>query len=139
MSAYELVLASSCDECSRLEDYLSVMAEREGYSRTFLAELQLVAKEAFVNAVRHGNRGRKMAVVTLRFEMRVEKGARELLMEISDSGRGFALHALGDPTHKSRVHRPSGRGVFFMRTFADIIGQECGAAGCTLRLLMRPF
>ncbi|MCW8797044.1 MAG: ATP-binding protein, partial [Chlorobium sp.] len=55
MPVYDLKLASSFDECGKLRDYLAVMADREGFSQAFFEELELVVKEAFVNAVRHGN------------------------------------------------------------------------------------
>ncbi len=139
MSVYELVLANSCEECRRLRDYLSVLAEREGFSGYFLSKLQLVVQEAFVNAVEHGNRGRDDARVALRFEILDAKESRDLVVDIADSGCGFSLRELPDPTHPSALARSTGRGVFFMRSFAEIIGQECADGGSVLRLRLKPF
>ena len=139
MGVYELVLSNSCEESRRLRDYLSVLAEREGFSGYFLSELQLVVQEAFVNAVEHGNKGQVDARVVLRFEILDAKESRELVVEIADSGCGLSLHELPDPTHPSALGRSSGRGIFFMRSFAEIIGQECADGGSVLKLRLKPF
>ena len=139
MPVYDLQLASSFDECQKLHDYLEVMAEREDFSIVFLRELEFVVKEAFVNAVRHGNGEDKAATVNLHFEHVNDNGRRTLLVEVADSGSGFAVHEIDNPTTSSLLMKSSGRGVFLMRAFAEVMDQECGENGCRLRLRMRPF
>ena len=139
MAAYNLLLSSSYDECRKLQDFLEVMAEREGFSEAFLRELGFVVKEAFVNAVRHGNSGKKAATVNLEFESLLDNGGRTLIIEIADSGSGFAMHEIADPTCSSLLMKSSGRGVFLIQAFAEIIGQECEENGWRLRLKMKPY
>lgn len=139
MAAYNLLLSSSYDECRKLQDFLDVMADREGFSKAFLHELEFVVKEAFVNAVKHGNCEDKTAVVNLRFEHVSENGGQALFVEVADSGSGFAVHEIDNPTTPSLLMKSSGRGVFLMRAFAEIMGQESDEDGWRLRLKMRPF
>ena len=139
MPVYDLQLASSFDECQKLHDYLEVMAEREDFSIAFLRELEFVVKEAFVNAVRHGNGEDKAVAVNLHFEHVNDNGGRTLLVEVADSGDGFAIHEIDNPTTPPLLMKSSGRGVFLMCAFAEVMGQESDEDGWRLRLRMRPF
>lgn len=139
MAAYNLLLSSSYDECRKLQDYLEVMSEREGFSKAFLQELLIVVKEAFVNAVQHGNAGNHADAVSLFFESRHDNDGMSLMIEVADSGSGFAIHEIDDPTRSVSLMKSSGRGVFFIRAFAEIVGQECDEEGWRLRLKMRPY
>ena len=139
MAAYNLLLSSSYDECRKLQDYLEVMSEREGFSKAFLQELTIVVKEAFVNAVKHGNAGNNADAVSLGFELRRDNDDRSLMIEVADSGSGFAIHEIDDPTRSGSLMKSSGRGVFFIRAFAEIVGQELDEEGWRLRLKMRPY
>ncbi len=139
MADYRLVLSSTYDECRRLQDFLEVMAEREGFSSGFLQELHLVVKEAFVNAVRHGNRGNREKNVCLSLESFSSDLSRELLIDISDCGSGFAIHDVDDPRDPDHVMKSSGRGIFLIRSYAEILDQQSDENGCSLRLRMRPY
>ncbi len=139
MADYRLMLSSTYDECRRLQDFLEVMAEREGFSSGFLQELIVVVKEAFVNAVRHGNRGNSEKNVCLFFESLSRDLSKELLIDISDCGSGFAIHDIDDPREPDHVMKSSGRGIFLIRAYAEILDQQCNEKGCRLRLRMRPY
>ncbi|WP_294344085.1 ATP-binding protein [Prosthecochloris sp.] len=137
--AYKLLLSSSYDEFRKLHDFLEAMSEREGFSEAFLQELTFVVKEAFVNAVKHGNTGNEASVVGLGFESLRDGNTRTLLIEVADAGNGFAVHEIHDPTSPGLLMEPSGRGIFLMRAFAEIIGQEKFENGWKLHLRMRPY
>lgn len=139
MAAYNLLLSSSYDEFGKLLDFLEVMSDREGFGEAFLHELEFVVKEAFVNAVKHGNSENEAATVNLCFESLSDNGGRALLVEVADCGNGFAIHEIDDPTNPQLLMRESGRGVFLMRAFADIVGQERDENGWRLKLKMRPY
>jgi len=140
MPVYTLQLASSYDECGKLREYLSVLADREGFSQAFIHELMLVATEAFVNAVKHGNGlDNQSASVMLNFESFSDDSGRTLLLEVADCGTGFAIHEIGDPTLPSLQMKLSGRGLFLIGCFAEFIDQVCDQTGCRLTLRMRPY
>ncbi len=139
MSAYNLVLSSSFDECRKLEDFLEVMSEREGFSEAFLLELEFVVKEAFINAVIHGNAGNSEKNVCLSFESFQKDFSRTLLIDVSDCGSGFAIHDIDDPRDPDLVMKSSGRGIFLIRAYAEILDQDCSENGCKLSLRMRPY
>ncbi len=139
MAAYNLLLPGNYNEFGNLEDFLGVLSDREGFSEAFRHELVFVVKEAFVNAVRHGNAGKATATVSFGFESCNDNGGRSLFVEITDAGSGFAMHEIDDPTSSLLLMKPSGRGVFLMRAFAEVISQQCDEKGCRLKLKMRPY
>ena len=79
--------------------------------------LVMAAREAVINAIRHGNRkepGKRVLV-------EIDLDGEELLMRVEDEGEGFDPDGLPDPTAPENLLRPSGRGIFMMRQFADSI------------------
>lgn len=78
--------------------------------------LGVAIREAIVNALRHGRpkRGACSASVQVCVSAR---GA--LVATVRDRGPGFDPTAVPDPVADENVGRGSGRGLFFMRRFAD--------------------
>jgi PAS domain S-box-containing protein len=76
--------------------------------------LHTVLEEALYNAWHHGNRedGTKEIIVRRRY-------GNDACLEIIDQGDGFALDQIGDPTAHENRTKPSGRGLFLIRRFAD--------------------
>jgi anti-sigma regulatory factor (Ser/Thr protein kinase) len=88
--------------------------------------------EALSNAAVHGNRlePARSVLVTVRVEPR--QGA---VVQVTDSGPGFDVSSLGDPTDPDHLLHPRGRGVFLMRRLVD--GVEYNREGNRVRLTVR--
>ncbi len=80
-------------------------------------EVKLALEEALTNAMRHGN----ALDSSLEVDVRIEAGPAKVILDIHDEGKGFDFQNLPDPTTKSNVDKPSGRGVFLMRRLMDKI------------------
>jgi serine/threonine-protein kinase RsbW len=78
--------------------------------------LGVAVREAVLNALRHGRGpdGRCHIVVRLRNAF-----DRLLLVTIQDRGPGFDLAGVADPCLPENMAKGSGRGIFYMRRFAD--------------------
>ncbi|MBF0585366.1 ATP-binding protein [Prosthecochloris sp. N3] len=139
MNSYVIELESRCSECGRLHDFLDLMAEREGFSTAFRHELRLVIGEAFVNAVRHGNREAAALPVLVELRMERNNGSCMLHADVSDRGRGFCLQSLPDPRSPKRLMQSSGRGLLFIREFAEITGVRRYLHGSTFSFRMQPY
>lgn len=84
--------------------------------------IHLSLEEAFVNAIRHGNKSDPEKFVDLRFYLADD----HLRIEIQDEGAGFNPETLPDPTSDEFLDRPNGRGVLLIRTFmtkVDYLGR----------------
>jgi serine/threonine-protein kinase RsbW len=79
--------------------------------------LVMSVREAVVNAILHGNREEHDKRVLIEVDLE----GSEFVVRIEDEGDGFDLDGLPDPTAPENLLRPSGRGIFMMRQFADSI------------------
>jgi serine/threonine-protein kinase RsbW len=95
--------------------------------------LAVAVAEALSNAALHGNKLGPRRVVRVTVAVPARGGA---VVEVTDSGKGFDLATLSDPTDPARVLMPGGRGVFLMKRLVDQL--EYNAAGNTVRLTMNP-
>jgi anti-sigma regulatory factor (Ser/Thr protein kinase) len=78
----------------------------------------LLLREAAGNAIKHGNRGDPQRTVRINYHA----SPRQVLLELSDEGRGFDPYLVPNPLwegHASR--RPAGMGLFLMRLYSSWI------------------
>ncbi len=76
--------------------------------------LNTVLEEALYNAWRHGNREDPAKEIVVR-----RRYGNDACLEIIDQGDGFTPDAVDDPTAHENRTKPSGRGLFLIRRFAD--------------------
>ena len=79
-------------------------------------DLAVALAEALSNAAVHGNRLRPQSQVIV--TVYVTPG-EQATIEVKDSGKGFDVSRLSDPTDGARILAPNGRGVFLMRRLVD--------------------
>jgi serine/threonine-protein kinase RsbW len=96
------------------------------------ANLAVASAEALSNAAVHGNRLEPSRPVRVMVVVRRYMCA---VVEVSDSGPGFDVGGLTDPTDPGRLLSPGGRGVFLMRRLVD--GVEYNQQGNRVRLTVR--
>ena len=73
--------------------------------------------EAVNNAIIHGNKEDESKFVIVNCEGRKQ----EVVITISDEGRGFNPHQVPDPTLPQNLECCGGRGVFIMKQLSDEI------------------
>ncbi len=93
----------------------------------------MVAREAAVNAVMHGNRYDVARHVTASFEIT----PAELIIKIADQGGGLDPSVIPDPLAPENLLRSSGRGVFLMRAFMDEVSFRELYPGTEITLIKR--
>jgi serine/threonine-protein kinase RsbW len=94
--------------------------------------LAVALAEALSNAAVHGNRLRRGSRVRVAVAVTPRRAA---VIDVADSGNGFDLAAVSDPTDAERLLVPGGRGVFLMRRLVDEL--EYNDAGNRVRLTVR--
>ena len=75
----------------------------------------LSVRESVTNAIRHGNKQDETKKVGLRFKISPDR----LMILVQDEGKGFDISSLPDPLDQDNLLKPSGRGIFYVRTFMD--------------------
>jgi serine/threonine-protein kinase RsbW len=103
-----------------------------GLSHDQRLDLAVAIAEALSNAAVHGNRLRpgSQVAITVRVTPR-----RQAVVEIKDSGHGFDVLHVSDPTDPSHILKPAGRGVFLMHRLVDQV--EYDPPGNRVRLVVR--
>lgn len=97
----------------RLTEKIEDEWRRHGITASLL-RLHMVLEEALYNAWHHGNRRDPGKRILVR-----RRYGNDACIEIIDEGEGFAGEQVGDPTSHENRTKPSGRGLFMIRRFAD--------------------
>lgn len=129
-SRYELILESDLSEVRRVEGFVKKMCKEHRFEKNFVHDVMLLITEATNNAIMHGNKFDKDKHATLLCT--IESGY--LNIEVTDEGSGFNPNALPDPLAPENLLKPSGRGVFLMKNFAENVEYAFSSRGTTLKM-----
>ncbi len=141
MQEASFVLENDLDLIASLVSYLTHMVRDLGFfDHVTCHRLSTALDEALTNAYYHGNLEvqsdiretnssayRALAQVRAsepkyrdrRIHVTVTFAGEQARFVVRDDGDGFDAHLLADPTKPEFLDRPSGRGVFLMRSFMD--------------------
>lgn len=72
-------------------------------------------RESVTNAIQHGNKLDQSKSVDISFEI----GPDYLDISVRDQGSGFRVDELPNPLDPENLLKPSGRGIFYIRSFMD--------------------
>jgi serine/threonine-protein kinase RsbW len=109
---------SELSELEHLPPFLEEVENTFTMSDDVKARLMLVLSEALTNAILHGNKLEpdKLAKVEVWTE-----NNEKLCVKVEDEGSGFEPDKLPDPLKEDNLLKPSGRGVYLMREYADSV------------------
>ena len=110
-----LTLQSTYEEVERVDHLLTALQEELGFNDEFYARLMLAVSEAATNGILHGNKLEESKTVTIK----AYKDQDKLIFESKDQGEGFDPEEIPDPLAEENLLKPSGRGVFLMKEYAD--------------------
>ena len=96
-------------------DYLMKRVEKNGVVNPANSNLFVALDEAFVNAVKHGNKFDATKLVRITAEV----CAKEARFTVEDEGEGFDIAKVPDPTDTENLFKTSGRGVLIIHNVMD--------------------
>jgi CheY-like chemotaxis protein len=96
------------------------------------SNLFVALDEAFVNAVKHGNRSDPSKLVRITAEL----SPKEARFTIEDEGEGFNVQEIPDPRDPENLFKTSGRGVLLIYNIMDEVAYN--ARGNRLTMVKRP-
>lgn len=96
-------------------EYLMKRVERLGVIKPEKSNLFVALDEAFVNAVKHGNKFDASKLVRISAEV----SSKEARFTIEDEGEGFDVNSIPDPLDPENLFKTSGRGVLFIYNIMD--------------------
>jgi serine/threonine-protein kinase RsbW len=91
--------------------------EEHNFDKDDIFAVHLTLEEAFLNAVRHGNKMDPNKKVKIDYSVSSEK----VEITITDEGEGFEPEAIEDPRFGKGLYEPGGRGLLLMNSYMDIV------------------
>lgn len=120
-----LVLGSRMEYLDAVHRLSDEIARAAGLKRGEAFRLGLAVREAFTNALTHGNGLDEQKKVRLSYEI-LDDAIRVC---IADEGPGFKLEEVPDPLLPENLDRTAGRGLFLIRSYVDKLEVRCGPGG----------
>ena len=111
----EFELPSSIALMHIVLEYLLKRVEKLGVIKSEQSNLFVALDEAFVNAVKHGNKFDAKKLIRITAEVSKE----EARFTIEDEGEGFDVNNIPDPLDPENLFKTSGRGVLFIYNIMD--------------------
>ena len=134
-TSYSLVVESKPSEVVRVCEVLAKLKER-GFGKDDIFAVHLTLEEAFLNAVKHGNKQDPEKKVKVDYSVSSEK----LEITITDQGSGFKPDNVADPRFGENLFKPGGRGLLLMNSYMDVVKyNEQGNSVFMVRYKDKPF
>jgi serine/threonine-protein kinase RsbW len=113
-------------------EYLQDRVAKLGLIKPDRSNLFVALDEAFVNAVKHGNKSDPTKLVRITAELTPQEAS----FTVEDEGEGFDIKQIPDPCDPANLFRTSGRGVLLIYNIMDEV--EYNAQGNRVKMVKRP-
>jgi serine/threonine-protein kinase RsbW len=124
-------LDSTLETVDHAEENASRIAAELGFQEDEVMQISMAVREGAVNAVLHGNAYAPDKKVVLAFE----RSGDDLVITIRDQGRGINLNEIPNPLAPENLLKTSGRGIFLMRSFMDVVEIRPSQTGTEVKLI----
>lgn len=113
----DIEISSSRENLRVLENVIDELSIELNLSDEVYGNILVATMEATSNAIVHGNKSDPEK----RVNVCIVKNNGDLLIRITDQGKGFDYGSVPDPTSPENIEKINGRGLFLMRRLADDI------------------
>lgn len=128
----DLELPSDLTLMNSVLEYLLSRVAKLGMIEVEQSNLFVALDEAFVNAVKHGNRNDPEKLLRVTSEL----SEHEAIFTVEDEGDGFNVSEIPDPTDVANLFKSTGRGVLLIYNIMDEV--EYSERGNRLKMVKRP-
>jgi serine/threonine-protein kinase RsbW len=128
----EFELPSDLSLMNGVLQYLLERVTRLGVIKPERSNLFIALDEAFVNAVKHGNKSDPQKLIRITAEL----SPKEACFTVEDEGSGFNIKEIPDPCDPDNLFKTSGRGVLLIYNIMDEV--EYNAQGNRVKMVKRP-
>ncbi len=91
--------------------------EENHFDKDDIFAVHLTLEEAFLNAVKHGNKSDPNKKVKVDYSVDEDK----VEISITDEGAGFQPDDVADPRFGPGLYQPGGRGLLLMNSYMDMV------------------
>ena len=116
-TSYSIVVESNPSEVVNVREEVLSRLKENGFSKDDIFAVHLTLEEAFLNAVKHGNKMDPEKKVRVDYSVNQEK----IEISITDQGPGFKPDNIDDPRFGENLFKPGGRGLLLMNSYMDVV------------------
>lgn len=109
--------------------WILTQLEANEFSPEDIFAIHLALEEAFINAVKHGNKMNTLKEVKIDYSVDTDK----IEISMTDEGGGFKPEAVPDPRSQENLYKTGGRGLLLMRAYMDVV--EFNQSGNSVRMV----
>jgi serine/threonine-protein kinase RsbW len=113
----EIRIGSALDYLDLVQTLADCITEFMGFDEDSAHWIGMSVREAVTNAIQHGNKLDQSKRVDISFEVAPD----HLDISVKDEGNGFQIDKLPNPLDPENLLKPSGRGIFYIRSFMDTV------------------
>ena len=116
-TSHSIVVESSPSAVTRQWTWILPKLKAHDFGEDDIFAVHLALEEAFINAVKHGNKMDPEKEVRIKYSV----GADKVEISMTDEGQGFDPGAVPDPRCGENLYKAGGRGILLMRSYMDIV------------------
>ncbi len=113
----EVIIGSALEHLDLVQTITDFVTNSMGFDEDSSNRVEISVCEAVINAIQHGNRFDQSKKVGVRYKVTTDR----LAISVVDQGNGFLIDDLPNSLDPENLLKPSGRGIFYMRSFMDEI------------------
>ena len=121
-------LPSSTEFVNPLMSFFYTLLKNKRVEEPVISNVVTAIIEAVANAITHGNQ----SDINKKIMLIVAIGERSLYVEVLDEGQGFDLGTVPDPVAPENLMKPSGRGIFLIKSLMDSVDFDFSGKGTRL-------
>lgn len=111
----EVSIGSELEYLDLVQTMTDCITRFMGFEEDSTHWIGMSVRESVTNAIQHGNKLDKTKKVDIRFVVEHDR----LEISVKDQGTGFNVEELPNPLDPDNLLKPSGRGIFYIRSFMD--------------------
>jgi serine/threonine-protein kinase RsbW len=111
----EVIISSALDNLDLIQTLTDCITNFMSFDEDSAHWIGMSVRESVTNAIQHGNKLDLTKKVDICFEVLPD----QLSISVRDQGNGFQADEIPNPLDSDNLLKPSGRGIFYIRTFMD--------------------
>jgi serine/threonine-protein kinase RsbW len=111
----EVIISSALDNLDLIQTLTDCITDFMSFDADSAHWIGMSVRESVTNAIQHGNKLDLNKKVDICFEVAPD----QLSISVKDQGDGFRADTVPNPLDSGNLLKPSGRGIFYIRTFMD--------------------
>ncbi|MBA7693201.1 Serine-protein kinase RsbW [subsurface metagenome] len=114
---YSMVVESRPSAIVEVCEQVLAKLEANGFDKDDIFAVHLALEEAFLNAVKHGNKMDHTKEIKIDYSVGLDK----IEISMTDEGEGFEPEAVADQRYGEGLYKPGGRGLLLINSYMDMV------------------